>query len=281
MKNAFAIILVAVMLISAALTVFALGADESEYSNFAVVTSADNNDNVITSCADTLKTDDEEEVTEQTAETTAAVVITETAEEIEESEEEIENTEIEITEESKEETIAAAEEETAVAAEEITKTAEESAETSCKRVPDAGKCEEVSNEMINRGSYGRVVIPDADVDTAIFYTTDYTTLQAVVDADDSACLFDFTDTVRMLADHCEQGFGGLRFISGDVKAYIVKGQEVETYTLVEKISDAYNCGSYISYNNGEIVNFSDNDFIIYTCNNDAAGTITVTIWTLA
>ena len=135
----------------------------------------------------------------------------------------------------------------------------------------------VAEEAAVRGTYGRIYIDEVGVDTAVFYSADLTNLQAIVDADDMAAMFDWEDGNTMIADHNYQGFNDIRYLTPGSYAELVTVNGTFGYTLQEIIYDAWNASSEITYNDGTpiSVNYTSN-LVIYTCNND--GTITVTIW---
>ena len=144
----------------------------------------------------------------------------------------------------------------------------------------------VATETANRGSYGRVIIPPANVDTAVFYTDDFYKLQAITDAEDSAAMFDWDDGNTMIADHNYQGFEGLRTMTiaeEGTYAYITTGTETTAYKCVEKISEGHNRGDCLTYANGTPISVNHtNSLVIYTCNANYAGcTVTITVWEVA
>ena len=135
----------------------------------------------------------------------------------------------------------------------------------------------VAEEASGRGNYGRLYIDAAGVDVAVFYTTNLYHLQSIVDAKDSACMFDWDDGNRMIADHCNQGFDGIRSCSAGTKARLVTPNGTSTYTCAEIIYDGWNTGDYLVYNDyTPIGNYYTGCLVMYTCNSN--GTVTITIW---
>ena len=53
-------------------------------------------------------------------------------------------------------------------------------------------------------------------------------------------MFDWDDGNRMIADHCNQGFDGIRSCSAGTKARLVTPNGTSTYTCAETIYDGWN-----------------------------------------
>ena len=134
-------------------------------------------------------------------------------------------------------------------------------------------------EIEDRGDYGRLVIKDAGVDVAVFETTDFSKLQDVVDAEDSACMFNWNDGNTLIADHNYQGFKNLKKVKkNSTYAYMVTEDGVKTYKCIRKLTKGWNDGSTLAFNDHTPIGEEyTGKLIIYTCNNEP-GSVTITVW---
>lgn len=108
---------------------------------------------------------------------------------------------------------------------------------------------------------GRLVIPDIDINMAIFNTN----AQAVVDAKDSAACFKSGDTF-LVADHWYSGFERIRDCKkGDV-AYVDMGDKVYEFVCVEVIK-GHNTGKHLTDwdDNSIMYDKNPNGLTLYTC----------------
>ena len=137
--------------------------------------------------------------------------------------------------------------------------------------------ETVAEEMALRGSIGRLIIPDGEINVALFKNAyGDGSVQKIVDNEDSAAYITWY-TKTIIADHVHQGFSGIkRAVPGITKAYIDCGTYTKTLICYNQFV-GYNKGSYLSDINGNVsVDFNEPGFCMYTCNRD--GTITITLW---
>ena len=133
----------------------------------------------------------------------------------------------------------------------------------------------VADEASRRGIFARFAVPELGIDVAVFYTTDLSNLQSIVDADDSACLFYWLDGNYILADHNTQGFENFQYYMPDT-AYMVTPNGYYTYTCIESIPYGWNMGSYLAYADGTPIGHYD--LVTYTCNSDSS--VTINGWSL-
>ena len=136
-----------------------------------------------------------------------------------------------------------------------------------------------AKEIKSRKSYGRVYIPGADIDVALFNVKDLSKLQSYVDAEDSAAMFKWNDGNTVVADHSNQGFGGLRSYNAEGYCYIVTSKGIEVYRCVEKIANGWNLGTTLAFEDKTAIGTKYNDnLVIYTCNNKSGTRVTITVW---
>lgn len=137
----------------------------------------------------------------------------------------------------------------------------------------------VAEEINERGNFGRIVIEELDINVAVFFSDDADEFQAISDAEDSACMFDWADGNRVITDHNYQGFGAM--VGGEASTMqIVTGSEVQEYRCIERIQDGRNDGGFLTYKNGKAIgDKGENTIVIYTCKNDGIdGKVVITVW---
>lgn len=122
------------------------------------------------------------------------------------------------------------------------------------------------------GFYGRLYIPDAEIDVALYCGIE----QRITDRADSANLFTWRHyTGRTIADHCNQEFAKLFSVDIGTMGYIrLKDGEIINIKCVD-VFDGYNGGTAgITDKSGRCI-MSDADYVMYTCRN---GWQNVRIW---
>lgn len=110
---------------------------------------------------------------------------------------------------------------------------------------------------------GRLIIPDIDINMALFNTN----AQAVVDAKDSAACFKSGDTF-LVADHWYSGFERIRDCEkGDI-AYVDMGDKIYEFVCVEVIK-GHNTGKILTDwdDNSIMYDKNPNGLTLYTCMN--------------
>lgn len=133
-----------------------------------------------------------------------------------------------------------------------------------------GRNLEVWRETQERpGMDGRLVIPAAGIDVALFSSGDGQDVtdmrQRVTDALDSALLY-FDGYGFVIADHNNQEFASLPLVCFGDTAYILEGNSILTLTCSLKLN-GINTGEGITGPNGEIVT-DESLFTLYTCGED-------------
>lgn len=116
---------------------------------------------------------------------------------------------------------------------------------------------------------GRLIIPEADINVAVFIHGDGADAaeirQNVCDAEDSAILY--SDGVgNIIADHNNQGFVNLPKVKLGDRAYLVAGDCILTLEC-DLVTDGINTGEGITDKDGKWVS-ADEDFTFYTCGED-------------
>ncbi len=116
---------------------------------------------------------------------------------------------------------------------------------------------------------GRLIIPEADINVAVFiHGPGYNAAevrQNVCDAQDSAILYN--DGVgNVIADHNNQGFINLPQVELGDKAYIVAGDVIVTLEC-DLVCDGINTGDGITDTEGNWVT-AEEDYVFYTCGED-------------
>lgn len=132
--------------------------------------------------------------------------------------------------------------------------------------------ETVLEEMANRpGMVGRLVIPSVGVNVALFSGSD----QAIVDAQDSAAYFSAGNSM-VIGDHWNQGFTKIKSCAVGTKAYIYRGDSIETLTCTN-VCRGINNDYDILYEDGTSAT-TGSWLLMYTCNGANYHDITITIW---
>lgn len=130
-----------------------------------------------------------------------------------------------------------------------------------------GRNREVAAEMLSRsGMAGRLVIPAAGIDVALFTdgpgADEAEIRQNICDMQDSAAFF--TDGLGMLiADHNNQAFSALPQVQLGDKAVILRGHSIVTLEC-SLVTDGYNYGKGILDEDGYYIT-SYEEYICYTC----------------
>lgn len=132
--------------------------------------------------------------------------------------------------------------------------------------------ETVLKEMANRpGMVGRLVIPSVGVNVALFSGSS----QAIVDAQDSAAYFS-AGNAMVIGDHWNQGFTKIKSCTVGTKAYIYRGDSIETLTCTN-VCRGINNDYDILYEDGTSAT-TGSWLLMYTCNGANYHDITITIW---
>ena len=132
--------------------------------------------------------------------------------------------------------------------------------------------ETVLEEMANRpGMVGRLVIPSVGVNVALFSGSD----QAIVDAQDSAAYFSAGNSM-VIGDHWNQGYTKIKNCAVGTKAYIYRGDSIETLTCTN-VCRGINNDYDILYEDGTSAT-TGSWLLMYTCNGANYHDITITIW---
>ena len=116
---------------------------------------------------------------------------------------------------------------------------------------------------------GRLIIPNADINVALFIHGDgddaAQVRQNVCDAEDSAILY--SDGVgNIIADHNNQGFINLPLVKEGDRAYILAGDCILTLEC-DLVTDGINTGEGITDTENNWVS-AEEDFTLYTCGED-------------
>jgi hypothetical protein len=121
------------------------------------------------------------------------------------------------------------------------------------------------------GFYGRLYIPDAGIDVALYCGSK----QYITDRADSANLFTWMDyTGRMIADHSNQEFAKLFSVEVGTRGYIrLKDGDIINIECVD-VFNGHNTIVAITNEAGVCIQ-SDADYVMYTCRN---GWRNVRIW---
>ncbi|MCF0142285.1 MAG: hypothetical protein HUJ75_02795, partial [Parasporobacterium sp.] len=124
-----------------------------------------------------------------------------------------------------------------------------------------------------------IVIDGLGINVAVFLSEDKAEFQSISDAEDSACMFDWTDGNRIITDHNYQGFGAL--VNGKAETMeLITGEEVQNYRCIERIENGLNLGKSLAYENGEAIGDKGEDtLVLYTCRTDGTdGKVVITVW---
>lgn len=120
--------------------------------------------------------------------------------------------------------------------------------------------------------YGRLCIPDANIDVGLYYGAD----QAITDRQDSANIF----TTRVfdglyIADHKNQEFSKLPRVKVGMRGYLKLADGAVFNIICTEVLTGHNTGKRITDENGNI-NF-DADFLMYTCR-DNSKNVLICLW---
>lgn len=132
--------------------------------------------------------------------------------------------------------------------------------------------ETVLEEMENQpGMVGRLVIPSVGVNVALFSGSS----QAIVDVQDSAAYFS-AGNAMVIGDHWNQGFTKIKSCTVGTKAYIYRGDSIETLTCTN-VCRGINNDYDILYEDGTSAT-TGSWLLMYTCNGANYHDITITFW---
>lgn len=133
---------------------------------------------------------------------------------------------------------------------------------------------------VDKGAVGRLVIPSVGINVAFYYVDkvyeNVDLAQRVTDAWDSATFYKYNGT-EVIADHSNQEFSALKYVSVGAEAYVDYGSYQQKYVCTEfgyghnddgQLQDEnYNAIYYYDYNDGGIT--------CYTCNGSSYNIILV------
>lgn len=113
------------------------------------------------------------------------------------------------------------------------------------------------------GFLGRLRIPDADIDVALYDSSE----QSVCNRWDSACVFTIYPYIgKVIADHCNQEFSTLKKVTvGTLGEITLADGTVRPIRCVEMF-DGHNNGAAITDGNWKVV-LGKYDYLTYTCVN--------------
>ena len=133
----------------------------------------------------------------------------------------------------------------------------------------------VAAECATRGCYGRLYLPAQNYSVAVFFSADWSNMQAIVDAEDSACMFNLSANT-LIADHNGQGFTNTRDAS---EAVMVTSAGRQTYHCIARYYDGWNEGDHLATNDGtDISTLFAGKLITYTCNEASGHSVTISVW---
>ncbi|MGN1022072.1 MAG: hypothetical protein ACI4OJ_01085 [Lachnospiraceae bacterium] len=149
----------------------------------------------------------------------------------------------------------------------------------------AAPIEDASQEMAERaGMIGRLVIPDCDIDVAVFAVVgddSGSARQRIVNREDSALYLPATDTTRdIIADHAVQGFSGMeQAVPGKTLLYLNEDGVTKIYRCVTSaIGTGTNTGTdLLDADGNSLLPGQDGELILYTCHG-LWHTVSYTIW---
>lgn len=171
-------------------------------------------------------------------------------------------------------------------AEEVVETASE-VEAEDPPIPCCSYCGSVDHSYdycgqrsVDKGAVGRLVIPSVGINVAFYYVDkvyeNVDLAQRVTDAWDSATYYTYNGTY-VIADHSNQEFSALKYVSVGAEAYVDYGSYQQKYVCTKfeyghnddgTLLDAdYNVIYYYDYNDGGIT--------CYTCNGNSYNIILV------
>lgn len=123
--------------------------------------------------------------------------------------------------------------------------------------------------LTSQGDCGRLVIPDKNINVALYrgYNTDDS--QAIVNAQDSACIIDWYSGIDIIADHWNQGFDNIKSCTPDeTYAYIGHGDTVTTYICTNRFTGHNTESDLTDDNYNSITTQNQGGITLYTCNNN-------------
>lgn len=113
------------------------------------------------------------------------------------------------------------------------------------------------------GFYGRLYVPDAEIDVALYCGSG----QDITDRADSANLFTWEPyTGRIIADHCNQDFAKLFSVEAGTTGYIRLADGDIINIKCTEVLNGYNTVKAIVNEGGDCV-MSSADYVMYTCRN--------------
>lgn len=152
--------------------------------------------------------------------------------------------------------------------------------TEITQQPPVDQLTEIKYRNDSLGSAGRLYIPEVKISLGIyhanFYDTENYNAQAIVDKEDSAAYFIFSNKTT-IADHSHQGFSKIANLSNAAQAYIKRSDGVvEVYQLVNKFAGR-NIGYDLIDTTGNSVQNMNGSLIMYTCYGLNNG-VMITLW---
>lgn len=119
-----------------------------------------------------------------------------------------------------------------------------------------------SDDTNHRGFYGRLYVPSADIDVALYLSNK----QSVVDRQDSAAMFrlSYRPKVWIIADHNTQSFASMTDIEVGDEATIVKHEGGEILLECTEVFDGHNTGHGLTDNHGVNI-VGPYPYVTYTC----------------
>jgi hypothetical protein len=127
-------------------------------------------------------------------------------------------------------------------------------------------------EDIRSRYYGRLYIPDLDIDVALYNSYE----QYITDREDAANIFGDGETYYVIADHNNQEFSKLFGVTVGTKGYIKTKFGTCIGIECTSIFNGYNAGYVITDLAGNNVMGLD-DYLMYTCN--SYGGVFICLWT--
>jgi sortase (surface protein transpeptidase) len=131
------------------------------------------------------------------------------------------------------------------------------------------------NNNIEFDYYGRLYIPDLNVNVALYYGSS----QYITDRDDSANIFmNSSDNFLIIADHNNQAFANLSKAQIGTMGYIDSAYSSTGRRIIKCVNvfNGHNTGVELTDNNGIKVS-SDCDYLMYTCR-DCSKNIVICLW---
>ena len=131
------------------------------------------------------------------------------------------------------------------------------------------RSEDCLSLSLRRGAIGRWIIPDVQIDVAVFASNQ----QTVVDETDSAGWFSYGQNT-LIADHWNQGFNAIKQCTPGMTAELQQETQTVSY-ICTRVDTGFNTGTGILDNQGnDLIDYTEKNYVIcYTCN-DQKGNIT-------